>query len=61
MGRKMSEWKDALIDYVHNNLPEDFELLPKYYQDNVLAQLEKDFVEGVCCRAESIHDMMEDR
>ena len=54
----MSDFKDALIDYVDNNLPEDFELLPKHYQDIILAQLEKDFVEGVCCRAEA---MCEDR
>ena len=57
----MSDFKDALIDYVDNNLPEDFDLLPKIYQDKVLSQLEKDFVEGVCCRAEAMYEMREDR
>lgn len=57
----MSEFKDALIDFVADNLPEDFDLLPKHYQDIILSQLEKDFTENVCCRAEAMYDMREDR
>ena len=53
----MSEWRDALIDYVDNNLPENFEELPKEEQDKIMVKLEKEFTE----RGEMAEYYMEDR
>ena len=52
----MSEWKDALCDYMINNQPDNYESLTKEEKAKVDEKLIKDFTEN-CDRAEAFYDM----
>jgi hypothetical protein len=52
----MSEWKDALCDYMIDNQPENYDSLSKEEKAIIDAKLLKDFTED-CDRAEALYDM----
>ena len=51
----MSEWKDALCDYMMDNQPENYESLSKEEKAKIDEKLLKDFTEN-CERAEALWD-----
>lgn len=52
----MSEWKDALCDYMMDNQPENYDQLSKEEKAKIDAKLIQDFTEN-CERSEAIYDM----
>jgi hypothetical protein len=52
----MSYFRDAFIEYLEDNLPENFDDLPKVEQDKITTKMESEFMEHCVAKAESRED-----